>query len=297
MKLIRKISFSIVLLAVLSQKTNASEYWTETIHFQASVMEYHDADSKQKSTNYGMLYSAEYLEDYSFMLGINKIQIGLQGSSENIDQYAYYASFKKYFTPDFLPGRLTMRIDSYDVSNSDGSTVTNDVSVFSSQFGYMGFNKSIYYDFGYTKSSYSQQLIVDQLTPIIGFMFNQGNNWLQLRGYLISSSDSLLSQGLEKTEALEVKLIRFYASTKSMSLEKLYVTAVTGERIYAVDMDSVSVANMSDIQESSLSLGGQWDGRDGWKLNVFSGVEQYFNNNDGDTYKGSYAYLNLTKQW
>lgn len=218
-------------------------------------------------------------------LGYNRTRIDFKFGIGDIYQEDYYASGRLYFKPPVLEGVFTTRFDFYRINNNDPGNYTDDVIILAPQISWMNQNQSFYLDVGYVRSIYRRDLDVDQLTPTIGFALNDGHDWIQLRTYLIKSSNSLRSQGKAETVAVDAKWTHFFGQDKPLGyLESIRVGLLVGERVFAVDGDAIDVFNLSNTQKGTISLITQWALTEKQKILLGMALSRYKNGFINDTY-------------
>ncbi len=274
----------------------AAGEWSTTLGGQAAYGAYSSADQRDSWASAGVVLSADYLEKGGYTLGVTHASIKGAAGTADIAQNALFASGRLNFTPDSLRGRLTARLDLHAIGNDDATGDTDGVRVVAPQVSYLSFDKRSYVDLGYARSTYRNSLSVNQWTPAVGFGFNQGADWLRLRGWFIDPSNAARAQGKDSTTALETKWTHWLAPNR-LGIDNLKASLLLGERVYAVDADAGSVANLADIQRGGASLGAEWKvGRAG-KLLLQLGQDRYRNATLADDYKSNYGYLWLSTQW
>ncbi len=244
----------------------------------------------------GLILSADYLDKGGFSLAANSTQLTFKAGN-TINQQGYFANarYKLYF--DALPGPLTLMLNGHYINNNDGTGNTNHVQVVAPQVSFLNYAKTFYVDFGYAHSVYQNNLNVEQLTPTLGFGFNQGADWVQLRGWFIKPSNPLRAQNKRSTTAADIKWSHWFAAGAWHHLEKIQLGGLLGERIYAVDNDAAAVYNLSDIQRGSLSLALQWQLSESLHVMGMGGNERYRNNTINNAYDNRFAYLDISKNW
>jgi len=274
----------------------AAGEWNTTLGGQAAYGAYSGADQRDAWASAGVVLSADYLEKGGYTLGVSGTNIKGRAGVPDIDQSAVFASGRLNFTPDKLPGRLTARLDLHAIDNDDATGDTDGVRVVAPQLSYLSFDKRSYVDLGYAHSTYRNDLSVNQWTPTVGVGFNQGADWLQFRGWFIDPSNAARAQGKDSTTALETKWTHWLAPNM-LGIDNLKASLLLGERIYAVDGDAGSVANLADIQRGGASLGAEWKIGSAGKLLAQFGQDRYRNATLADDYKSNYGYLWLSTQW
>ena len=293
-----KLTYAIATLATaLAAPAWAAGEWTTTVGAQAVYGSYSGSVLRDKITGYGAVVSSDYLERGGFTLGLNRTDVKMKPGNADIGQNALFASGKLNFTPDSVAGRLTGRMDIHAIDNDDASGDTDGVKAYAPQISYLSHDKSRYFDLGYARSNYRNDLTVDQWTPTAGFALNDGADWVQLRGWFIDPSNSARAQGKGSTSALEAKLTHWFGSNKPLGLDNVRLSALAGERVYAVDPDAGAVANLSDIQRGGVGVGGEWKfGKSGSVLAILS-RDNYRNATLSNDYRLTSGYVWVAGQW
>ena len=283
-------------------RAQSDDQWFIRGDFQGLLGQYSASEQRDTLQNLGFFLRADYLETAGVTVGYNRTMLGFDDSSQDIEQDNVFLSGRIHLTPDWAPGKITLRLDGHAISNDDATNETDDVKVIAPQISYLNFAKTFYADIGYASSSYgdstltSEALDVDQFTPTLGFGFNEQRDWLQLRAYLINPSSSLRAQGTSDTTALEIKWTH-WPVRGLFQLNNIRASALIGERIFAVDPDAAAVFNLADLQTGAVSVGGEWVPSENNRILLLLGVEQYENKAIADDYTSGFAYINFTHEW
>ena len=216
-----------------------------------------------------------------------------------------YLSGRLNFTPDLLPGRLTVRADVHIADNDDITNETDKVRVFAPQVSFLSFDKTKYLDLGYAHSSYGDSnigngsLSVSQWTPTVGFGFNQGADWLQVRLYAVRISNERRSLNDSSTEAVEAKWTHYFLAPTGLIPEHVQLGALVGKRIYAVDGDTAALYNLADMQRGGVLAGAQWKIASNFHLLLNGGYDRYETQVTGvsNKYNGEYIYTGVIAKW
>jgi len=284
------------LVAMQQQSFAAEGDWSVKTDMQALYGNYSGSASRSSLASGGLILSSDYLEKGGFSLAANYTRLAFK-TGNNINQQGYYANVRYNLNFDALPGSVTLRLDGHLVNNNDVTGNTDNVKVVAPQISFINYAKTFYIDLGYARSSYQNNLNVDQFTPTLGFGFNGGADWLQLRGFFIKPSNALRAQNKSSTAAVDVKWSHWFAPGSWHHLEKMQLGGLVGERIYTVDNDAAAVYNLADIQRGSFSLALQWRLAESVSLMLMGGNEAYINNTIGDNYDNRFVYLDISKIW
>ncbi len=297
-------AFVLGAVSIASVQSFAGEDWDVTAGIQGAVGDYSNSRQRDKKSNYGFFVSADYLESYGFTFVYDNSSYDYRKNSDyktnygrsSIDQDAFFLSGRKTFRPDALNGLLTVSFDIHHIDNDDKSKISDNVKVYAPHISYITYDKNYYVDLGYANSDYYKGLTIDQWTPTAGFAFNDQKDWLQMRGYLISSSKRARTQNQKSAKALEVSLTHFFDG-QFLNLSKIKGTAITGERFYAVDRDAATVYNLGDVQRGGFSLLAEFDVTESVKLTLSGGNERYRDKTYKDDYSVTYFYTGLSTSW
>lgn len=276
----------------------ASGEWTSTLGVQGVYGGYSGALQRDSMSGYGLFLSSDYLEQSGYTLGLNHTDVKAKGGVADTSQNALFVSGRTHFTLDKLPGRLTARLDLHAIDNDDATRNTDGVKAIAPQVSYLSFDKRHYFDLGYAHSSYKNDLSVNQWTPTAGFGLNDGADWLQLRAWFIDPSNPARAQGKSSTTALEMKWTHWLAANAAR-IDNVKLGLVAGERVYAVDGDAGSVANLADINRGGVSLGAEWKLGKTSTVLAMIGQDRFRNASlaPANDYTLNYAYLWLSGQW
>ena len=161
----------------------------------------------------------------------------------------------------------------------------------------MNYAKTFYADLGYAYSEYdgTTSTEVDQITPTIGFGWNESYDWLQLRGYFIKINESVPTYTDDQFNSLEAKYTHWFAD--STSIDYLRLSALLGERLLAVDPDAATIYSTADKQTGSIAASMQWKLSQTTNLLGLVSYNKYENQPLNDPYNSLLFYLNMQFQW
>lgn len=277
------------------QPALAENDWRIKADLQGSYGNYGNSVLRKYTWSTGLFIAADYDDNIGFTVGYSRTDVNYKLGIQRLSQDSYFASLRKYLILED-GGRLTFRLDGHLINNNDPTNGTDEGGIVAPQISYLSADKSLYLDLGYAHSSYGGDLTLDQWTPTIGIGFNQNNNWLQLRGYLIYSSNTSRTQGKQETYGIEAKLTHHFAPNP-IKISRLQLIGLAGQRMYAVDSDAGSAYNLADVQEGSVALSAAWDLDHAWSMQLIGGWELYENKDIGDAYSNRYVFFNVNKNW
>ena len=286
-------------IAAISHSAHADQ-WKLYTTISDTEGGYANSAQRDRLSERGLSVSAEYLDQGGLSMGYRKTSIRAKNTTPttaSIDQSNLLLSGRLDFRPDALPGRLSMRLDGHRITGDDIAGDSGDVSVIAPQLSWLSKNETLYLDLGYAASHYQNQLSVRQFTPTVGFGFNAGADWIQLRGYLIGGLSSTRADGKSRTTALETKWTHYFASRSALMPASLTLGITAGERIYAVDRDARSVANLADLEKGAATLGLSWNIAKNAKFFALVGQSRYSNSTLSDDYKLNIGHAGLSFDW
>jgi hypothetical protein len=96
---------------------------------------------------------------------------------------------------------------------------------------------------------------------------------------------------------LEVKYTHWLDADGTLVPNNLQIGALSGKRIYAVDMDADAISNVADVQTGGLTLGAEWKFAESSKLLLLAGQNRYDELNAVNSYQANFLYLNFNSSW
>ncbi len=289
------LKLALITLLFITHAAQADSWYANT---SASLTQgsYSGSVLRKQLSETGLIVGADYLEQGGVALGLSKTQISMKGSTST-NQNNLLLSGKLHYWLDAIPGKVTLRVDAHRITNNDTSGDTNNVSALAPQVSWLSNDAMLYADLGFAASRYQNQLTANQFTPTIGFALNNGSDWVQLRAYLISGLNPARAANRTSTQALDAKLTHFFASQSALVPSSVTLSVAGGDRLYAVDMDAQSVANLSDIHKSAASLAFAWNVTKASHLLVVLGQSRFQNVTLNNNYKLNVGYASFSTNW
>ncbi|MBF0194823.1 MAG: hypothetical protein HQL71_09700 [Magnetococcales bacterium] len=271
--------------------------WYISNSFTGITGAYSGSSQRDKFYSLGFTFSGEYLESRGFTVGYTNSTVVFKDGVDSTRQNEFFVGLHKNFNRDGILGTFDLRLNSHYITNNDSSGDSDKVKVLAPLLSYISYKKSYYLDLGYAFSLYQNSLSVNQLSPTIGFAFNNSSDWLQLRGYFIFPSNNQRAAGIENTKALQGKWTHWFALNNTSRPNTLSLSAMLGERIYSVDFDSLSVYNLSDVQKGSVAIDISWKLNKSTDLILHAGHDLYENVTISENYSSTTAVLSISKEW
>ena len=297
-------------LAMLSIDTCAADAaadpWVLKLTPLFSYVGYGGSPLRSDMVSTGAYLAADYRDRLSLVGGATYTRLNYKAGIAAINQADEYLSARLHLNPDVLPGRLSLRLDGHQINNNDSTNESNDVQVVAPQVSFLSRAQSLYLDLGYAASFYGKSnsgngpLTVQQWTPTLGLGFNENADWLQLRLYDVSASNTARAMR-GHTDAVELKLTHYFAPQAVWLPRWVSVGGLAGNRMYAVDGDTAVVYNLADEQKGGGFVAAQWQLAAHYKATLSTGYDVYQTRDTGTgnryTYSGAHMYLGVTAQW
>ena len=304
MKSLRRLLLSALITTVISNaNVYAGERWYIDATADGKFGKYSDSVLRDNFYSASARLNIDYLDYYSVALVYNNLKVNYKdtGAGEfDITQDAFAGRFQYHFYKDALGGRLTTQLVVHSLTNNARATVAaDDVIIIAPKLAYMSYDRDLAMGLEYAWSDYSNNssFIIQQLTPSIGFGFNRNSDWIQLKAYLITSSDKSLSQNEDSLTSASIKWEHWFNPGPAFGVHNLFIDVLAGERVFAVDNDTFSVYNLEDVQQGSVLLGLGWRPDEDLDITAIAGVEKYKNKIIDNSYNREYLYISLSKHW
>lgn len=304
----------------------SAENWYWKGRGQLLLKNFSGSNELDNLNGFGVFLEGDYLERSGFAFGYNhnltSYRSGLSNAPFEIAEDILFLSARTNFHVDQLPGRLTLRMDGYvgtdklryrmstptpgpmgGGSTTKTVTVNDDLTVVNPMVSFLNYAKTFYMDLGYAASSYRSDdasvddIDIEQWTPTLGFGFNHAYDWLQLRTYLISVSNSNRVTDVNDTSALEARWTHWFSVDAPLGLHSVSMAVLAGERIYTVDSDACSLCNVPDLQTGMISIGAEWKLTEKISVLLQGGYEAYKNVLLDDPYSSTYLYGHVSRTW
>jgi len=208
----------------------------------------------------GLRVTGEYNQKWGVTGGLQSTRINMEPITQTATQNQDNWLLSGYVhTPSTrLPGRWTLQLDGHQIHNDDKTGQSDGVRVIAPQITWLSYSQPLKLDLGYASSSYRNTSTVHQLSYGLGFGFNQNQDWIQARGYLINNLDPINTLGQTSTRGAEVKLTHFLRSQTSWVPSSLTLGLERGKKVHAVDMQTQTVYNLPMVNEGGESIAATW---------------------------------------
>lgn len=289
--------------------------------------DYSGTPDRSSTYNAGYMLSASYLDTGQLRFGYNYTSVSL-GNNADVTENMFYISGLYHRYPDSLPGKLSFRFDiysgedklKYNINTPPDTTpgpgpgpgpgkpksktyraatdiVSESTSIYAyfAQLAFINYKKTFYTDIGYAQSEYdaSAKTDVAQLTPSVGFGWNNSYDWLHFRAYVIRLDQTVTTYESDSYDSLEAKYTHWFADEAASSIEYIRVSLLSGENLLAIDPDIAAIYSNTDIRTSSISVSVQWKLSGNRKVLAAAQYDQYRAPDLGDNFDSLLFYLNL----
>lgn len=313
--------YCMVLLFWISHQVHAEDNaWRTKGTAQGYLQLYSGADEREGSYNIGGYVSGDYLDTANISFGYNFTYVDFKNNAE-LSEHIFYLSGQRHFFPDSLPGKLTARLDfyagrdtlryrsgnapshrSHRMTTVTGSSIieeTTDISVYQPQLAFINYSKTLYADIGYAHSEYgnSPTIKADQLTPTLGFGWNDSYDWLQLRGYLITVDNADTVYDDDQFSSLEITYTHWFVDGGGPQMELMRFSVLAGKRVLAVDPDAATIYATADTQTGAVTASIQWILSPTTKMLALGAYGRNENSAINNEYNSLLFYVNLQQQW
>lgn len=320
----RLLLLSITITAVQSVYAE-EDLWQLNHTLQTNLQTYDGTADRKNAHSAGYYISADYLDSGNLSFSYNNTSVNL-GNNAYITENLYFLSGEYHQYPDSMPGKLSLRFDSYfgkdtleyslsspppttpgpgqgpghgkvktNRAASDAVKESIDINSYYFQCAFINYKKTFYTDIGYAYSEYSatSNTIVNQITPSVGFGWNDSYDWIQWRAYFIELQKNTSAFNDDKFESIETKYTHWFPDEVSSKLEFIRFTLLSGKRVLAVDPDTTTIYSITDLHKTSISSGIQWKITKNNKILATIQYDQYRNATLADNYDSYLFYINL----
>lgn len=295
----------VVFMLVTEKNAIAEEdLWSFHHTVQTHWQDYNGTASRSSAVNAGYFISADYLDTANLSFGYNSTFVNL-GRDSSVTENTFYLSGLYHSYPDWLPGKLSLRFDVYSASELLKYRDTNppkfwqrqttDIVVSHPQLSFINYQKTFSADIGYAFSEYNSTIDTQatQLTPGIGFGWNDSFDWLRLRAFYINLSGDTSAFADVEFKSLEAKYTHWYADDINSNREFIRFTMLFGERALAVDADAAAIYSILAKQRQSISGSVQWKLSKNLKALALIQYDQYHDAIQVDDYDSVLFYINI----
>jgi len=293
----QKYSLSLLLsTALLPLAAMAEDNWQTTVNYQADYGSYDGSQLRNDHLSQGIGLQFNYLDQLELKLYGNKGEVSYNVTSEDLEQDEYAARANYTLFSDSLSGRVGLGLYYHTVDNNDVTGQTDAVDIWAPSISYSPWDQRYKLGLEYALSDYSNLSEVHQLTTTFGFAFNDQYDWLSLRGYFISPQENEMAE-LEDRQALEVTWQHWVQPDNWLGLDSVTLSAMGGERQFAVNSDIHLVMNLVDVEKQRYGAGLNWKTANGWQTSLGLSYTEFENETINDSYNDQLVYISVGKRF
>lgn len=174
------------------------------------------------------------------------------------------------------PGRWTIQVDTHRIYNDTSTGDSNGVRVIAPQLSWLSYSRPLKIDLGYASSHYKDSANATQISPSIGFGFNENQNWFQARAYLTRNLDPTRSLGYSNTQGTDFKLTQHLHSSAPWIPSSITIGLERGKRFHTIDMTTQTVYNLPMVNEGGENIAATWKVTPSSDLSVQASKNRYF---------------------
>lgn len=270
------------ILFLLSLPTWASpqENWQFNSAVNAMHGDYNGSLIMNKQHGLGMRLTGEQSNAWGISLGLQSTHIDMQPlvPKATQEQNNWLLSSYGYVSSAAQSGRWKMQLDVHRVFNDALQGNSDGVTAVVPQVSWVSFDRPLTFDVSYAQSHYKNTSTIHQISPSLGFGFNNHQNWFQLRGYLIKNLDPSVSMGLSSGHASDFKLTQFFQSASFWLPQSVTVGFERGKKIYFVDAVTQTLHNLPMRNDGGENIAAVWKLGQKTQLKVQLQQTDYFSN-------------------
>ena len=261
----------------------AQDGWQVNTAVNAMTGDYNGALVMKKQHGLGVRLNAERPNEGGFSVGLQSTHIDMQPvvPKATQDQNNWLLSGYAYAPSPSLSGRFKWQLDVHRVLNDALQGNSDGVTAVVPQLSWVSFDRPLTFDLSYAQSRYPNTRTIHQLSPSVGFGFNNNQNWFQIRGYLIQNLEPSLSMGMSSSHATDFRLTQLFQSPSPWVPQSVTLGLERGKKIYFVDAVTQTVHNLPMRNDGGESIAGVW--KVGQKTHLKLHLQQAFYFSDSYT--------------
>ena len=249
--------FCLFSFPVLAQAQDGLQFNTAV---NAMSGDYNGSLVMKKQHGVGIRLNAEQPNVGGFSVGLQSTHIDMQPlvPKATQDQNNWLLSGYAYAPSTSLSGRFKWQLDVHRVLNDASQGNSDGVTAVVPQLSWVSFDRPLTFDLSYAQSRYPNTRTIHQLSPSVGFGFNNNQNWFQIRGYLIQNLEPSLSMGMSSSHATDFRLTQLFQSPSPWVPQSVTLGLERGKKIYFVDAVTQTVHNLPMRNDGGESVAAVW---------------------------------------
>ena len=269
--------FCLFSFPVLAQAQDGLQFNTAV---NAMSGDYNGSLVMKKQHGVGIRLNAEQPNVGGFSVGLQSTHIDMQPlvPKATQDQNNWLLSGYAYAPSTSLSGRFKWQLDVHRVLNDASQGNSDGVTAVVPQLSWVSFDRPLTFDLSYAQSRYPNTRTIHQLSPSVGFGFNNNQNWFQIRGYLIQNLEPSLSMGMSSSHATDFRLMQLFQSPSPWVPQSVTLGLERGKKIYFVDAVTQTVHNLPMRNDGGESVAAVWRFSQSSQVKVQLQQTHYFSN-------------------
>lgn len=239
---------------------------------------YTDSLTMNSQHGTGIRLTATHNNQWGISAGLQTTRINMapitQTSTQNQENWLLSAFFN---APSITwPGRWTIQLDTHHIYNDTQTGDSNGVRVIAPQLSWLSYSSPLKLDLGYASSSYKGSANAHQISPGIGFGFNQNQNWFQARAYIINNLEPTHALGQSATHGTDFKLTQFLRSSSAWIPSSVTLGLERGKKFHAVDIITQTTYNLPMVNEGGENIAATWKVSPSSDVSIQASRNRYF---------------------
>jgi hypothetical protein len=258
----------------------AQDVWQLNTSVNAMTGKYDGSLIMKKQHGLGVRLNGERANEGGFSVGLQSTHIDMQPlvPKATQEQNNWFLSGYAYTPSPSLSGRFKWQLDVHRVLNDALQGNSDGVSAVVPQVSWVSFDKPLTFDLSYAQSRYHNTRTIHQLSPSLGFGFNNNQNWFQIRGYLIQNLEPNLSMGMSSSHATDFRLTQLFQSPSPWVPQSVTLGLERGKKIYFVDAVTQTVHNLPMRNDGGENIAAVWRFAQSNQLKLQLQQTHYFSN-------------------
>jgi hypothetical protein len=256
----------------------AQDTWQLTPSINAMTGHYADSRTMNNQQGLGVRISGEKERLWGFTAGLQTTHIDMAPSTQTSVQHQdnWLASAYAHQPSTTWLGRWTLQVDTHKVKNDASHANSSSVRAIAPQITWLSHTQPFRADLSFASSNYANTAPIYQLSSAVAYGFNNGTDWLQIRGYAINNLTPSEALGLSNTRAVETKVTHFLGRTSGWIPTSITVGLDRGKKIYWLEMESQTIYNQPMINEGGENIAASWQLKPKTNINLKLNQTRYY---------------------
>lgn len=226
----------------------------------------------------GIRLTGTHNEQWGITAGLQTTRINMTPITQTVTQNQdnWLLSGFAHIPSSTWPGRWTIQLDAHQIHNDTQVGDSNGVRVIAPQISWLSYSQPLKLDLGYASSHYKGSANAHQISPGLGFGFNQNQNWFQARAYIINNLEPTHALGQSTMHGTDFKLTQFLRGHSPWMPSSVTLGLERGKKFHAVDMITQTTYNLPMINEGGENIAATWKVSARSDINIQLSKNRYF---------------------